>query len=229
MKNIAELTEQEILALTEDDINLMIKVKMAEEGIKFTNRPQQPMYATVPLPDTTVYYCPLLGYKLSFTDMNELMAVIELLSKCKTQCSVDSNYNLADGNRYFLKEKLENAGYSSDTWNTVIPLNAYSNKTYREAHEMLKENAKIKAEYDTLLKEHNTALDDAQWVSDEIWGRFNEVHAKYNRLNGFVWKFNNEYLPLSENNEEVAMKFMNKAYSLTEEEQQYVLTNYQQQ
>ena len=35
-----------------------------------------------------------------------------------------------------------------------------------------------------------------------------------------------DYMPLAENNEEVAMKFLRKAYSLTTEEAEYVTENY---
>ena len=35
MKGITEMTEQEILALTEEDVQKMIKLRMMEEGIKW--------------------------------------------------------------------------------------------------------------------------------------------------------------------------------------------------
>lgn len=34
MKGITEMTEQEILALTEEDVQKLIKLRMMEEGIK---------------------------------------------------------------------------------------------------------------------------------------------------------------------------------------------------
>ena len=42
MKNINEMTEQEILALTEEDVQKMIKLRMMEEGIKIMDRPRVP-------------------------------------------------------------------------------------------------------------------------------------------------------------------------------------------
>ena len=39
MKGITEMTEQEILALTEEDVQKMIKLRMMEEGIKIMDKP----------------------------------------------------------------------------------------------------------------------------------------------------------------------------------------------
>lgn len=42
MKNINEMTEQEILALTEEDVQKMIKFRMMEEGIKIMDSHEFP-------------------------------------------------------------------------------------------------------------------------------------------------------------------------------------------
>lgn len=42
MKGITEMTEQEILALTEEDVQKMIKLRMMEEGIKIMDKPKIP-------------------------------------------------------------------------------------------------------------------------------------------------------------------------------------------
>ena len=49
------------------------------------------------------------------------------------------------------------------------------------------------------------------------------------RLNDLTRRFAIDYFPLSDNNEDMAIKFMTKAYSLTEEEEEYVLSNYKEQ
>lgn len=38
MKGITEMTEQEILALTEEDVQKLIKLRMMEEGIKIMDK-----------------------------------------------------------------------------------------------------------------------------------------------------------------------------------------------
>ena len=40
MKGFTEMTEQEILALTEEDVQKLIKLRMMEEGIKIMDKTQ---------------------------------------------------------------------------------------------------------------------------------------------------------------------------------------------
>lgn len=42
MKNISEMTEQEIIALSDEDVQKMIKLRMMEEGIKLLDKPKVP-------------------------------------------------------------------------------------------------------------------------------------------------------------------------------------------
>ena len=226
MKKINEFTEQEILNLSNEEIEKMIKFRMAEEGIKFLEYPQKPIYNEVQKPTTKAYYCHLLGQKLSFTNMEELQGLIEYLSKCKTICSIDSNYDFPEGYKYFMKSKLGNASYSSDAPDTISPITVYTHKEYSDIKDKLNENSKNKKEFESKLKEYDDAINDAKWVRDEIMDRINEVVSKYDKLNTFIYRFNNEYLPLADNNEEIAMNFLNKAYLLTKEQQEYVLANY---
>jgi len=229
VKKINELTEQEILNLSTEGIDKMIKFRMAEEGIKFIDYPTKPEYHEVPKPTTKVYYCHLLGTSLSFTDMEELNSVLEVINGCKSICSVDNNYDLSEGHKYYMKDKIENATWSTEAPDTIVPITVYTHKEYSEVKEKLKENAKNKKDFKAKLKEYDNAIKDAQWVRDEIMERVNEITSKYNKLGNYIHRFNSEYLPLADNNKEIAMKFLNKAYSLTKEEQEYVLANHENQ
>lgn len=226
MKKIQELTEEEILKLTGEEIDKMIKVKMAEEGIKFIDYPTKPEYNEVQKPTIKVYYCHLFGQKVSFTDMAELTSVLEVLSDCKTMCSIDSNYDLPEGSRNYIKNKLENASYSNEAPETMSSLIAYTHKEYVDIKDKLNENSKSKKEFESKVKEYESAINDAKWIRDEIMERVNEVTSKYDKLNTYIYRFKNEYLPLADSNEDVAMKFLVKAYGLDQEQQSYVLSNY---
>ena len=63
-------------------------------------------------------------------------------------------------------------------------------------------------------------------IEDEINEKVSEVREKYWKLESFCRKLKFDYLPLSDENEEIAMKFMDKAYNLTDEQKEYVLANY---
>ena len=55
MKQIKDLTEQEVLNLTDDDVILRIKLKKAEEGVMLLPAPQVPSYFDIKKPEKTVY------------------------------------------------------------------------------------------------------------------------------------------------------------------------------
>lgn len=229
MKNVKDLTEQEILKLSNEEIDKMIKFRMAEEGIKFIDYPERPVYHEVKKPTTKAYFCHLLGQKLSFTDMEELNSVVEVLNSCKSLCTVDSNYDLPEGHKNFIKAKVENASWSSEAPDTITPITVYTHKEFSEIKENLKENAKAKKDFQAKVKEYDGAINDAQWVKDEVMERVNEVVDKYSQLNTYIYRFKNEYLPLSDDNKEIAINFMDKAYSLTNEQKEYILANYEEQ
>jgi len=226
MKNLKDLTEQEILNLSKEEIDKMIKFRMAEEGIKFIDYPENPEYHEVQKPTTKAYFCHLLGQKLSFTDMEELNNVIDVLNNCKSLCTIDSNYDLPEGHKNFIKARVENANWSSDAPDTITPIIAYAHNEFLQIKELLKENAKNKTEFNAKVKEYDAAINDAQWIKDEVMERINEVVSKYDKLNTYIYRFNNEYLPLADNNEDIAMNFLDKAYSLNKEQKEYVLANY---
>lgn len=226
MKNINDLSEQEILELSYDDIQNMVKFKMAEEGIKLITYPAKPIYYEVQKPSTKVYYCPLLGHKLSFTSLDELTKVLEVLAGCNTICSVDSNYELPDGSKYFIKPSIENANYSSDGGDSILSVTAFGRQEYVDIKGMMTENIKFKKAFDASVKEYETAVKESQWILDDITEKVDSVRNKYDTLNRYTYKFKNEYLPLADNKEDVAMKFLDKAYGLSEEQKEYVLSNY---
>lgn len=65
MKGITEMTEQEILALTEEDVQKLIKLRMMEEGIKIMDKPEVPELFEIEPADLKVFTIPFFeGYAL---------------------------------------------------------------------------------------------------------------------------------------------------------------------
>lgn len=227
MKNIKDLTEQEILNLSSEEIDKMVKFRMAEEGIKFIDYPETPIYYKIQPPTTKAYFCHLLGQKVSFTDIDELNSVVELLSKCKSLCTVESKYDFPEGHTHFIKEKVENATYSSETPDTITSVPVYTYKEFGEVKKNLKTNAQAKKDFQGKLEEYNAVRNDSQWIRDEVIGRVEEVVDKYTQLKSYYNRFKNEYLPLADGNTEIALNFMDKAYSLTDGQKEYILANHE--
>lgn len=95
MKKIDEMTEQEILALSEQDIqNIqnMIKFSMMKEGIKIIDKPKKHKLFEIEPADQKVYVIPILnGY--AFTDFAEAQKVANALRGAKSFRKVDYDWD----------------------------------------------------------------------------------------------------------------------------------------
>lgn len=102
MKGITEMTEQEILALTEEDVQKMIKLRMMEEGIKIMDKPKIPELFEIEPADIQYFSIPLLD-GFAFTDINEATKVAEILKSAKSLRKVDYDWNKLGSDYKFLK------------------------------------------------------------------------------------------------------------------------------
>ena len=221
MKGITEMTEQEILALTEEDVQKLIKLRMMEEGIKIMDKPEVPELFEIEPADLKVFTIPFFeGY--AFTDMEEANAVAEALRNAKTLRKVEYDWNkLGSDYKYLVKKDKYNYSIKPD-----FEVNCgfvYSSELYEKISNFAAQNKVMKeqAEYDEKMQE-------ASGIISEISGRVKEVKVKYERLNRLTYKFATDYYPLSDHNEDMAMKFMAKAYSFTDKEKEYILQNYKE-
>lgn len=225
MNELDELTDQEILKLTDDDIELMIKLAKAENGIKFLDRPLSNVKYIVPNADIRIYQCNLLGDDLVFTDLDELVKITDLIKSCKTKYSIDKNYNNGSSIEYISK-KLKTKGYGINDNYAISSKDVYSNKLYYTLKDEITANNELDNTYKKELEEYGKYLDTCNEITEPIYNKINEVRNKYEELNSFCRIFKNEYLPISENIENVAMNFMKKAYNLSKEDIKYIFENY---
>ncbi len=89
MKRINELTEQEILNLTTKDVELMIKLKKAEEGVKLFPKPKEPSYFEIKPPDMVLYSCVLFGDALVFENIEEANTVINAIKVASSKYKIE--------------------------------------------------------------------------------------------------------------------------------------------
>ena len=224
MKKINEMTEQEILALSEQDIQNMIKFRMMEEGIKIIDKPKRPELFEIEPADQNVYVIPILnGY--AFTDFAEARKVADALRKAKSFQKVDYDWNKLGSNFKYL-EKKENYTFNDTGDFSVNETHVYSKELYASIVGLAAQNKAMNEYVEKDMKSYDDAYAAASDITLEIRGRVTEIREKYERLEHLTCSFANDYYPLSDNNEETAMKFMSKAFTLTGEEEKYILENY---
>ena len=224
MKNIKELTEEEILALTDADVELMVKLAKAEAGIKIVNEPKKGDLFKTPKPTNTYYYCSLLGKKLAFANMEELQRVIKVLQTATSVVTIKYDYNV-DSSIFYADEKLDTVeySYSNDNPFSVKSEIVYSNAEFAKIASMLKQNKIIETKYNKELDEYNKSINESKDIESNITDVVYKIREKYAKLNEYCRKYKQDYLPIAEGNSKIALGFITKAYDLTEEEQNYML------
>lgn len=222
MKGITEMTEQEILALTEEDVQKMIKLRMMEEGIKIMDKPKIPELFEIEPADIQYFSIPFLD-GFAFTDINEATKVAEILKSAKSLRKVDYDWNKLGSDYKFLK-KSERYKFNGNF--DIISGWAYSDELYAKISNFAAQNKVMKEQAAKDQKEYDEKMQEASGIISEISGWVKGVKVKYERLNRLTYKFATDYYPLSDHNEDMAMKFMAKAYSFTDEEKEYILQNY---
>jgi hypothetical protein len=214
MKMINEMSEQEILKLEDEKAEKMIKYKMAEEGIKLFKKPIEPEYEEEKKKDLTYWRVENVEYLFvnkedsetiskNLADLEDRMIIIRWGEQPK-RLVADRDYS---GN------KREHFGVSSETF--------YSSEVYEEAQTVEKRNNNAKSIYDKQLEEYEKSFEASQYIRDEVWNRIFEVRNKYSefeRLNNLY----TEYLVLSDNNTEIAWKFLKKSEIVTSEAEEYI-------
>lgn len=229
MKHIDELTEQEILALTKDEIDYLINVRIAEEGIKFVPYPNSPILSVIPKPTICVYTCNLFGDDVVFTDIEELQKVLQLLESCKSKCSIDSDYNLPEESRYKISNKLRTrySSYGSNSlWDSINTIKVYTDEEYSRIRDIAISNKKLKDQYESDLREYKKSVELTKDIRSEIYDIIHEVSSKYDAYNTYIDLLVNTYLPIAKGDLEIAINFLDKAYNLTPDQKTYVLEHY---
>lgn len=216
MKDYKELTTEELANLTDEQVEQYIKLICAQEGIKILQKPQEPVKSADLNKDCEVYTIPRTN--LYFSDINEAKEILESLKKMKSLGTIRYFSNSS----YFEKGLI---GYDNKPVDLVISTEVhYSKEKANEKEKALKEYDEAKKKYDQELKEYYDNKDALDEATKEFLGIYDEAVKtmdKRRRLSNLFYK---EYLPLAEDNVEMAMGFLKKAYTVTEKDEQYILT-----
>jgi len=209
MTPFKDLTDKEILSLSDAQIDNYILLAKAEAGIKLLEYPVEPKYTAVTLPDITMYYSSMIGDEVGSTkqeDIHKLNTLLKTMVVLRRQYKSVKNTN---GYAYVAATRDNNEA-------TLSSISLYSEKLYSTIEPIDTKNKQLKAEYDKLLKEYKDNDNLAKDIVDEIRDK---VSAVVNNHNNIVNAYNltvNTYLPLAEGNIVVAVKFLRNAYSYSD-------------
>lgn len=219
MKDWKILTDEELAALTEEQVEFYKKLLYAENGVKLLPKPNEPE-DLIEKPDLTIYSINGLdgNYSISdtlkFTDYEEAKRVLDVINGCK---SIGYNdYNSSCG----YEKKCFQPGIKGDL--SITTTVVYSKEKFLEMQSQMSILNNLKKQYEKDKKEYDANQSLAIKVTEEFMTRLNDAKNKIERRNLLCTKFYNDYLPIAENNWEVAMNFLKKAYDISEDDEEYI-------
>lgn len=214
MKDWKELTTEELANLNEDEISKYDKLICAEQGIPFLEKPKEPVinYAKENLTVYTIKY----SDNMVFTNMEEAIKVMEAINKCSSVGTVKYNY----GCKYYEKgfKNYDNTEAHVSVQSSIMfdEKTAKSNNNLREVNkDKLNQYERIKNIYDNSIQKRDSATED--FYTKLRLAKNTMAHRK--KLASLYFY---EYLPLAENNAEMAMNFLKKAYTVSEEDKTFI-------
>ena len=223
MKDFEKLTNEEIYNLTEEQILVYKKLLWAEHGIKFPVKPNEPETVEVEQPDLTIYQIRELGDTICFLSIEEAKMMVDLISNLKTYGHIDYDSKVGY-NTLFVKPGFANH-YGQDPLG-IVSKQVYSKELFNSMATNLQTIRRMKEQYEKDRSEYNKALSTATELTVDIDDKILLVRELFEKRSFLLSKFRDDYLPLAENNEEVAIRFLCKAYTVSEDDKNYILANY---
>lgn len=207
MPYIDVLSDAEILALTDEQVEKIIKLKMAEDGVKIIAPPEEPKYHEIPEGNEVIFQVD--GVSAFFSDRTVASQVADLLRENR-KCLKETNYS-HDYNRKFQKDwGLDYYGKPEEI--KLNEVRVYSKDLLASIQEDIKANNEIEKNYNEAKKEYDNSNDAASEIKEEVWEKVYYVRRKQADKEAAYARFQ-EYLALAENDKEQAMIFYKKAYS----------------
>jgi hypothetical protein len=203
--NINEMTHEEIISLTPEQLEWLVKYKCAENGVKNLPRPVQPEQFT-PDFDQTVYEAG--GFY--FTCQDEAMQFCDFLNSSETTVKLDYDWQV--GSQY----KYSNPLADTDLFQ-AYPRKCFSREKYATLKDKLQDAEKAKTEYKKQLEEWEKNEKEVSASRYEVIEVHNDHVQQEYLLKQHIANFR-YYKELSNGDAEIAEKFFRKAYSVNNED-----------
>lgn len=221
MKDWDKLTIEELAALTDEQVEIYKKLLYAQNGIRFPVEPKEPNTINIPK-DKTVYRINLIGFDILFGDFQEAVHVSNFLKNCKSVCHFE--YTNTWQNRYIVEGTPKDYNNNNIEF-TVEAEEAYSKKKFLEVQENLNTITKLNEQYSEDKSEYDETVRKAIEVTQDFLDKLDEARNTIARRKTLTFKYYNDYLPLAENNGDIAMSFLEKAYCLNDDDKAFILSH----
>lgn len=212
--NIETMTDQEILDLSDDKIDRIIKLKLAEEGLPIVRKPDEPSYFEILPHDLTLFEVD--GVDVLFVEETTAQSVRDLLQNSFSRLRKVAGWG---GQQH--EEQFYPTYDKSNTTIQIKKTTTYSRDLYAQMQGMIEQNKSSEDAYNKQLSEYEKAHNAAEDFVNAIWDKIRSIREKYASFETMYGRYL-EYLALADNQEETAWAFLKKAYGVDTETEAFI-------
>lgn len=226
MKDFNELTKEELYFLTNEAIDKYKKLVLAEKGIEFPKKPKAPEPIEA-VEDKEVYCIDGLSDKwgeVCFEDIEEAREFLAVVLKMKTIGYRRYKSNV-DYNTYFFEKGLPRDYYDRQPNLSIRVERVFTKDKFEKLEKSIIKFRADRDLYDAELKEYEKTVAKVHVATDFIDDKVKEAREDIERKKYLTDIMVNEYMPLADGNVDMAMKFLDKTYHLTDEQKEYVIAH----
>lgn len=219
MKKFAELTDLEIYNLSSEEIKTYEKVELAEHGVIFPVEPQEQKLQAEPQPDLVIYTIPAIGSQLAFTNEEDARNVLNAIQQAQSAGLTEpygiKSFKLGFGKTYDGEEKIP----------SIEPKKVYSEGLYSMKREINNRNSERVAAAKKEKDEYNALMEKVEETLKPLRAKMDLACQNIRNKMRLTHIFVNDYMPISDNDIEQAMKYMKLAYNISESDEAYIREN----
>lgn len=219
MKSIFDMSEDEILELKPEDVELQIKLKMAEEGTPF---PEEPTYLEIlpePEPTESFFTCGMFSDSYGFQDQEDCVEVIEALKNFHI-LKQDYDYSVSYNRRYVTRVESD-----TDDCFLIKHRKYFSRAEYDRSVSVFSDNDSRREGNKALRNKYKNQMKEEKKIRDSVLEVYN-VAVEGRKIKDKYLTLYQEYFILADRNAEIAMAFLKKAYEIGDDEIRYVLARF---
>ena len=224
MKDWKLLNEEQLAALTDKEVETYKKLLYAENGIKMLVKPNEPESLIEPC-DMTVYFIEGLGDGLVFKSLEVAKDFVSTLKEAEGIGHLRYESNTGYNNNYFESGMRSKYSLGDENPYNIKTKEVYSKEKFLEMQSQIVAYENMKKVYDKAKKEYEKENSRAIEVTQEFYDTLNNARNTIARRKELTDWFYGEYMPIADNVYHVAMKFMKKAYNISDDDEIYIKNN----
>ncbi len=204
MRKLEEMDHEEILALSEDQIERMIDYRCAESGIKLLLRPVEPEDPKIE-GDVIVYSIA----NINSEDLDFIQKILTLITKNKDKIvETDYDYN-GPGSDYSYVKPVD--WYTRSNYFEINKKIVFSSHKFDQLKSELTAYHHAKSSYKSAKEEFSKADNERSEIAKSVHREINAHRALSEQLKAAKENYD-RYLDLSDNDTAMAGKFWNDAF-----------------